>query len=86
MSKNLDSSSLTFYFCYQYNNILALDIKIILGSSIISGLLLGLIVDKIKSIKKNGDNLKGIVEIPALQRKNSLRKYTQRKNSGVPVS
>ena len=48
-------------------------------------MLLGLIIDKIKTIRKNSELSQESSPVK-FQRKNSLRKYTLRKNSGIPVS
>lgn len=54
----------------------------IVGTSILGGLLFGLILDKAKILSTI---MSGKSNSP-LKRKNSLRKYSLRKNSGIPVS
>lgn len=63
-----------------------LDTNLIIGSAIISGLFIGLLIDKIKTLANIlPGQKKPEQERVAFKRKNSLRKYTQRKNSAGPI-
>ena len=65
---------------------LPLDFKLILGSSIFTGLLLGFVIDKLKAIKTKDEELspKKDPKNATLKRQNSSMKYYQRKNSLAP--
>jgi len=59
-----------------------------LGASIFAGMLIGLIMDKIKALQKSRviNTQSPTTQRIAFKRKNSLRKYTQRKQSVLPLS
>ncbi len=52
-----------------------------LATSIVGGVFLGLLIDKLKTLRKV------MIEKTAspIKRRNTIRKYSQRKQSGVPI-